>query len=201
MTRPITLGVVADTHVPDHMPGLPPALWEALAGVDATQRVHAGDICVPRVLRELEWVAPVYAVAGNRDLFLRLPLDRVLTFGGVRLGLTHGHGGWRQYAPLKLLATLRGETRTPSAARTTAFLERVRRRFTDVQVVVFGHSHRPVNEQRAGVLLFNPGSLGPAYYAPHGPAIGRLVIADGTVQATIIPVLIPGAVIALDRRT
>lgn len=198
MARPITLGVVADTHVPDHMAALPPALWEALAGVDAS--LHAGDICVPRVLTALEQVAPVYAVAGNRDLLLRLPLDRVLTFGGVRLGLTHGHGGWRQYAPVKLLAALRGETRTPNAERTRAFLDRVRQRFTDVQVIVFGHSHRPVNERRGGVLLFNPGSLGPAYYAPHGPAIGRLVIADGAVQATLIPVPIPGAVIETDQR-
>ncbi len=197
MAPPITLGVVADTHVPDHMAGLPPALWEALAGVDAI--LHAGDICVPRVLRELEQVAPVYAVAGNRDLLLRLPLDRVLTFGGVRLGLTHGHGGWRRYAPVKLLATLRGETRAPSPARTAAFLDSVRGRFTEVQVIVFGHSHRPVNEQRDGVLMFNPGSLGPAYYAPHGPAIGRLVIADGAVQATIIPVPIPGARLRPDR--
>jgi len=196
MARPITLGVVADTHVPDHMAALPPALWEALAGVDAI--LHAGDICVPRVLTALEQVAPVYAVAGNRDLLLRLPLDRVLTFGGVRLGLTHGHGGWRQYAPVKVRADYAGTVLLVSHDR--AFLDRVRQRFTDVEVIVFGHSHRPVNERRGGVLLFNPGSLGPAYYAPHGPAIGRLVIADGAVQATLIPVPIPGAVIETDQR-
>jgi predicted phosphodiesterase len=133
-------------------------------------------------------------VAGNRDVFLRLPLDRVLTFEGVRVGLTHGHGGWRHYAPAKLRDLLRRETRTFSAARRSAFLDRVRRRFTDVQVIVFGHSHRPVNEMRTGVLLFNPGSLGPDYYAPPGPVIGRLVIAAGAVQATIVPVSIPGVV-------
>ena len=70
----VTLGVVTDSHVPDRMRALPDALWPALAGVDAI--LHAGDVCVPRVLAALEQVAPVYAVAGNRDIFLRLPLDR-----------------------------------------------------------------------------------------------------------------------------
>jgi len=198
MARTITLGVVTDTHVPDRMRALPPALWEALAGVEAI--LHAGDVCVPRVLTALEQVAPVYAVAGNRDIFLRLPLDRVLTFEGVRVGLTHGHGGWRQYAPAKLRSYLLGDSGTPSEARTNAFLQQVRRRFADVQVIVFGHSHRPINRVVDGVLMFNPGSLGPDYRAPHGPAIGRLVIAGGAVTGTIVPVPIPGAVLKLERR-
>lgn len=198
MARPITLGVVADTHVPDRMRALPPTLWEALAGVDAI--LHAGDISLPEVLTALERVAPVYAVAGNADFLLRLPLDRVLTFGGVRIGLTHGHGGWRHYAPARLRAWLLGEGLSLSAAGTLAYLQRVRRRFSEVQVVVFGHTHRPVNQVVEGALLFNPGSLGPDYRAPHGPAIGRLVIADGAVSGTLVPVAIPGAVIKLDRR-
>lgn len=198
MARPITLGVVADTHVPDRMRALPPALWAALAGVDAI--LHAGDLSSLSVLRALEQVAPVYAVAGNRDLLLRLPLDRVLTFGGVQIGLTHGHGGWRQYLPVRLRTLLLGEGASLSAAGTAAMLQRVRRRFGAVQAVVFGHTHRPINQVVDGALLFNPGSLGPDYRAPHGPAIGRLVIADGTVHGTLVPIAIPGAVIKPDRR-
>jgi putative phosphoesterase len=193
----VTLAVVADTHVPDRMRALPAALWPALEGVDAI--LHVGDVVVPRVLKELERAAPVYAVGGNRDVFMRLPLDRVLTFEGVRIGLTHGHGGWRQYVPARLNAYFTGQTKRMSAARRREFLQQVRGRFTDVQAVVFGHSHRPVNELIDGALLFNPGSLGPDYWEPYGPAIGRLTIANGQVSGTIIPIPIPGAVIRPDR--
>src|SRR5437764_8732647 len=102
----VRLGVISDSHIPDRMRTLPPAMFEALAGVDAI--LHAGDICVQRVLDALAQVAPVYAVRGNRDLVLRLPLDRVLTFEGVRLGLTHGHGGLGRYVREKLLTQVLG---------------------------------------------------------------------------------------------
>jgi putative phosphoesterase len=173
----VRLGVVADSHIPDRMRVLPPEAFEALAGVDAI--LHAGDICVQRVLDALGELAPVYAVRGNRDLALRLPLDRVLTFEGVRLGLTHGHGGWRGYVREKLLTYALGYYHT-------GFLRQVRARFDAVQAVVFGHSHRPVNFVMNGVLMFNPGSLGPDYRRPHGPAVGLLTIASGTVKGEII---------------
>ena len=173
----VRLGIVADSHVPDRMRALPRAAFEALAGVDAI--LHAGDVCVQRVLDALAVLAPVYAVRGNRDLVLRLPLDRELTFEGVRLGLTHGHGGLGRYARDKLLAAFLGYYHT-------RFLRQVRGRFGSVQAVVFGHSHRPVNFRMNGVLMFNPGSLGPEYRRPHGPAVGLLTIENGAVRGEII---------------
>ena len=178
----VRLGVVSDSHVPDRMRALPPAAFEALAGVDAI--LHAGDVCVQRVLDALGEVAPVYAVRGNRDLALRLPLDRELTFEGVRLGLTHGHGGLRHYLREKLIAAAVGDNNL-------RYVRQVRARFGAVQVVVFGHSHRPVNFVMNGVLMFNPGSLGPDYRKPHGPAIGLLTIEGGVVR---------GQIVRLDRR-
>jgi putative phosphoesterase len=177
------LGVITDSHIPDRMRALPPATFEVLAGVDAI--LHAGDICVQRVLDALAQLAPVYAVRGNRDLALRgLPLDRELSFEGVRLGLTHGHGGLRHYAREKVIASLVGYYHT-------RFLRQVRARFGAVQAVVFGHSHRPVNFVMNGVLMFNPGSLGPDFHKPNGPAIGLLTINQGTIK---------GEIIRLDRR-
>ncbi len=166
------------------MRDLPPGALDALAGVDAI--LHAGDVCVQRVLDALAEVAPVYAVRGNRDLaLLRLPLDRELAFEGVRLGLTHGHGGWRRYIGEKLLAVALGYYHT-------RFLRQVRGRFGSVQAVVFGHSHRPSNWVMNGVLMFNPGSLGPDYRKPHGPAVGLLTIENGAIR---------GEIIRLDRET
>ena len=174
----VRLGIVTDSHVPDRTRSLPPAALEALAGVDAI--LHAGDICVQRVLDALVEVAPVIAVRGNRDLALPwLPLDRELVFEGVRVGLTHGHGGLGQYAQEKLVSVVRGYNHT-------RFLRQVRARFSGVQVVVFGHSHRPVNFVMNGALMFNPGSLGPDYRLPHGPALGLLTIENGAVRGQII---------------
>jgi putative phosphoesterase len=173
---------VADTHVPDRLRRLPEGLGSALAGVDAI--LHAGDITTRRVLDALAAIAPVHAVAGNRDFMLRLPLDRVLEFGGVRLGLTHGHGGWVGYLREKALYLTVGYYMP-------RYLRQVRARFAHqgVQAVVFGHSHRAVNTVVDGVLLFNPGSVAPDYHAPHrAPAVGILTITDGAVSAEIVPI-------------
>lgn len=188
----ITLGVVADTHVPDRMRALPQAALDALAGVDAI--LHAGDVCVRPVLDTLARIAPVHAVRGNRDFFVRLPRTLRLEFEGVRVGLTHGHGGLAGYVREKLRYYTVGFT-------SEHFLAQVRAVFDDVDVIVFGHSHRPINRIREGVLLFNPGSLGPDYRPPHGPAIGRLTIEAGVARGEIIPISIPGAIITEDPRT
>jgi putative phosphoesterase len=180
--RITTIGVVADTHVGDRLKSLSPGVLEALAGVDVI--LHAGDIIRRRVLDQLAEVAPVLAVAGNRDFGLGLPLDRVLEFDGVRLGLTHGHGGWLGYLRAKLRYVTVGYY-------LSHYVREVRARFAGqpVQAIVFGHSHRPVNLLIDSVLLFNPGSAGPDYYAPyHGPSVGRLTITGGTVRGEILPI-------------
>jgi putative phosphoesterase len=173
------------------MRALPAAALEALAGADAI--LHAGDICVRPVLETLARIAPVHAVQGNRDFFMRLPRTRRLEFEGVRIGLTHGHGGLRGYLNEKLRYYTVG-------FYTEDYLAQVRAVFNDVDVIVFGHSHRPINQTIDGVLMFNPGSLGPDYRPPHGPAIGRLTIVNGTARAEIVPIPIPGAVVREDPR-
>jgi putative phosphoesterase len=180
----VTLGVVADTHVPDRMRALPPALFDALAGVDAI--LHAGDVCVQPVLDALARVAPVHAVRGNRDLFVRLPRALRLEFEGVRLGLIHGHGGLLAY----LLEKLRYYT---VGFYYGHYLRQVLRSFAkgEVDVIVFGHSHRPYQGRVNGVLLFNPGSVGPDYPPTCGPAIGRLTIDHGAVHSEIIRLSTP----------
>ncbi len=176
------LGVVADTHIPDRLRQLPAGLPAALAGVDAI--LHAGDITTRGVLEQLGRIAPVQAVGGNRDFFLRLPLDRVLVFDGVRVGLTHGHGGLGSYLLEKLLYVTVGYD-------IPRYLRQVRARFagSGVQVIVFGHSHRMVNTVADGVLLFNPGCVAPDYHRPfYGPTVGILTIANGRVRGEVVPV-------------
>jgi putative phosphoesterase len=176
----LTLGVVADTHIPDRMRRLPPGLPRVFEGVAAI--LHAGDISTPAVLDELAQIAPVHAVAGNADFArVRLPSDRVLEFEGVRIGLTHGHGGWLRYLWEKAVYEVNGYRSRRYAALAVS-------RFSGVQAVVYGHTHLPLNMVLDGVLAFNPGSLGPDYFAPYGAAVGLLTIADGQVRGKIVPV-------------
>jgi putative phosphoesterase len=168
--------------VPDRLRSLPLGLPAALAGVDAI--LHAGDVTRRRVLDQLAEIAPVHAVAGNRDFGLRLPLDRVLEFEGVRLGLTHGHGGWGGYLREKVLNLTVGY-------HLDRYIRLVRDRFAGqpVQAIVFGHSHRAVNMIQDGVLLFNPGSVAPDYHEPfHGPGVGVLTITHGSIRGELVPV-------------
>ena len=100
--------------------------------------LHAGDLSTAAVLDELEsFGPPVAAVLGNvdePDLADRLPVERTVDAGGVRIAMVHDAG--------------------PAKGR----LERLRRRFPSADVVVFGHSHIPLHEQRDGFQIFNPGS-------------------------------------------
>jgi putative phosphoesterase len=142
-------------------------MLEAFAGVDAI--LHAGDIACRAVLDQLATLAPVHAVYGNVDppeLCGELPDRLALSFGGVHIGLTHGHLG-------------RGAT---TADRALAHcLEAAR-----ADVVVFGHSHVPCNERRGAVLLFNPGSPTERRHQPWA-SYGLLVIEAGRVEGQIVP--------------
>jgi putative phosphoesterase len=96
---------------------------------------HAGDVTSRHVLTELERHAPVYAVRGNNDHDLDLPITLELDLDGVVVAMVHDAGA-----------------RTGRAART-------RRRFPNADCVVFGHSHQPLDELGIdGQRLFNPGS-------------------------------------------
>jgi putative phosphoesterase len=154
----LTLGVIADTHIPDRTRHLNPKIIPLFreAGVQAI--LHAGDVSVRRILEELRQVAPVYAVRGNRDwVALRdLPMSLQITFRGVKIGLVHGHGSWREYLIERVYYILNGY-------RLERFTPRLLDAFPEAQVIVFGHTHHPVNLWQDGKLLFNPGS-------PHFPA-------------------------------
>jgi putative phosphoesterase len=177
----IFIGVVADTHIPDRVNSLHPAILPHLKAVGVKCILHAGDICSRRVLEELVTVAPVIAVRGNRD-FLAGPLPMVTEFyvGGVLLALMHGHGSWGQYLLDKWKYILFGY-------KLKRYLKLLGRVSQDVRVVVFGHTHYPENRWREGRLLFNPGSASFAGQPGEAPTIGLIRITqDCEISATII---------------
>jgi uncharacterized protein len=151
--------VLADTHIRAGRARRLPALALAeLAHADVI--LHAGDIVGPELLDELRELAPVHAVLGNNDRGLdHLPAVLVLEFEGVRVGMIHDSG--------------------PRRGRPA----RLRRLFPDSDVVVFGHSHEPVDEVGIdGQRLFNPGSPTERRRQPHH-TIGVLEIRRGELTA------------------
>lgn len=162
----LRVAVVSDTHAPRFWKALPPGVADQLDGVDVI--LHAGDVCVPSVLDELAAFAPVHVVRGNNDgddvAAWGAPDTLTLELGGVRVAMIHDSGQKQGRAA------------------------RLRRRFPDADVVVFGHSHIPWDTEADGQRLFNPGSPTDKRRQPRG-TMGQLVIEDGRlVSATIVPV-------------
>jgi putative phosphoesterase len=125
--------VIADTHVPRRARMLPATLIPHLE--HANLILHAGDLMDPTLLEGLAAYAPTRAVRGNLDppeAGLHETLE--FEFGGVRVAMIHDSG--------------------PKKGRRS----RMKRRFPQARVIVFGHSHIPWLEDEDGLLLLNPGS-------------------------------------------
>lgn len=179
--------MVADTHVGEHLPVLPPEVGEILDGVDLI--LHAGDITDTVVLEELGAVAPVVAVRGNHDEEAGidgLPRDAVVEVGGRRFGLTHGSRTKAVELPAAAISLL--------SARTVllGFEWAMRRRFGDVDCVVVGHLHMPIHRMVDGALLFSPGAvyvpeLDPGYSWTSLPARGYRRFRDRLPPSARVP--------------
>jgi putative phosphoesterase len=153
------IGVISDTH------GLlRPEVFDVFARVDRI--LHAGDVGPESLLDELGAIAPVTAVYGNTDgwaLRSRLPQVATLELDGFTIVVTHGD---QLGAP------------TP---------ERLQIEFPAAEIIVFGHTHRPVltlvdtvvtvmNPGGAGRRRFDlPASVGILELEPGIPPRGRLV--------------------------
>jgi putative phosphoesterase len=168
------LGVLADSHIPDRVAALDPRISERFSKDKVTAILHAGDVSVPSVLKQLEGIAPVYAVKGNRDVFaLRdLPMQVRLEWEGVSIGLTHGHGGFSTYFLDRLHRRLHGRL-------VGRYIQRMLVTFPDVDVIVFGHLHLPCNFHIDGKLLFNPGSTSYPWPRSDPATFGMLYLEQG----------------------
>lgn len=152
---PRVIGVISDTH------GLVrPDVHVALAGVELI--LHAGDVGGDDVLDELGLIAPVRAVYGNTDAPGRPRLSGSidLTVEGVSIHVSHGH-----------------EVGAPAPA---TLLERY-----SADVVVYGHTHRPLVARAGTRLVLNPGAAGPRRF-DITPSVARLTITEGRAEAELL---------------
>jgi putative phosphoesterase len=121
--------------------------------------VHGGDIGGPKILEELAVIAPLIAVRGNNDTepwAARLPVTELMRVGNVFVYVIHN------------LAELDID---PAAA--------------GVRVVVSGHSHKPMIEERGDVLYVNPGSSGPRRFKLP-ISVGEITVSGSAVKARIV---------------
>ena len=149
-------GLISDTHLPERLDALPPALFRVLAGVDVV--LHAGDLGELRVLDELSRVAPAVAVHGNDDTQesqRELPYQQVVTLAGQRIVLSHTHHPDREQE----LASRREDAWGPKLSRWAEFGRRA-----GAGIVVWGHTHIPLAVWHQGIFLVNPGALASGGY-------------------------------------
>ncbi len=136
---------------------LRPEAVSALQGSDLI--IHAGDIGSPEIVPSLSKIAPVHAVRGNVDTkpWARdIPETAVVEAGGVLIYVLHDVNA----LDLK-----------PRAAGFAA--------------VISGHSHKPREEWRDGVLCFNPGSAGPRRFRLP-VSVGKIVVEGAKLSAELV---------------
>lgn len=125
--------IISDTH---RMNGNYLDLVEKWAPLDLV--IHCGDVEGSEYIISEAVDCPVEIVQGNNDFFSNLPRERQLEIGRYQVLVTHGH----QYYVTTGHEFLAKEA---SARR--------------MDIVMYGHTHRPVIEKVKDVLVINPGSL------------------------------------------
>ncbi|HEY7058956.1 MAG TPA: metallophosphoesterase family protein [Vicinamibacterales bacterium] len=137
-----------------------PQVFDAFSGVELI--LHAGDVGGRAVLTELNAIAPMRAVYGNTDpagdpsLAVSIDLD----MEGLTIHVSHGH-----------------ELGSPTPAR---LLETY-----PADVIVYGHTHKPLVERAGRRLVVNPGAAGPRRFSLR-PSVARLTIDRGQADVEIV---------------
>jgi len=149
---PLVIGLISDTHGQVRAD-----VHRALAGVSFI--LHAGDVCGDEVLMELDLIAPTLAVYGNCDDSSHPRLARSIerVERGMRLHVSHGH-----------------ELGVPTVDRLLATY--------DADVIIYGHTHRPLVAKAGGRVVVNPGAAGPRRF-DIAPSVALLTLgAAGAVE-------------------
>jgi putative phosphoesterase len=151
----VIVGLVSDTHSL-----VRPEIFAALKGVELI--LHAGDVGGRSVIDELAAIAPVRAVYGNCDSPGEPGLEARLTLEieGLSIHVSHGH-----------------ELGSPTAEKLLA-------RYA-ADLIVFGHTHKPLVERSGARLAINPGAAGPRRFNLQ-PSVARMIVENGRAEVEIV---------------
>ena len=132
---------------------------ERVAPVDLV--IHCGDIEGSEYLIAESAGAPVQMVVGNNDFFSALPREKELQIGRYRVLITHGH---YYYVNVGI-----EDIKTEAEARR-------------YDIVMFGHTHRPLIDRGDNITAVNPGSI--SYPRQDGKRPSYIVMeTDGSGEA------------------
>lgn len=148
------IGVLSDTHIHQVTKDLVDIYEQYFLDTDII--LHAGDFVSPSIVTFFSSRKVFHGVSGNMDpLEVKgiLPEKKVVDIGPFKFGLIHGWGS------------------------SDGLEERIRSEFNNVDVIVYGHSHRAANYMKDGILFFNPGTA-IGYSSSRVHSIGMLEIND-----------------------
>lgn len=154
------IGIISDTHIPVRADKIPDKVFEVFENVDLI--LHAGDLEEESVIKDLEKIAPVVAVYGNCGPTLGLNEYEIIEAEKLKIGLTHG------------VVYPKGDTQQ------LYYLARE----LEVDILVSGHTHKPLIEKIDDVLLLNPGSATSPRLSE--PSVMLLEINEEKVDAKIV---------------
>ncbi|MDF1591235.1 MAG: YfcE family phosphodiesterase [Desulfobacterales bacterium] len=155
------IGVISDTHLSE-----PDERLYRLADhifADADMILHAGDLVNLAVLKVFS-DKKVISVRGNMDrqeVAAKLPDKEIIAVGRFRIGLIHGWGSPR------------------------GIEDKIKGCFTDVNAIVYGHTHKAANHLKDGLLFFNPGAFSGTFLMGRNRSVGVLIVSD-TIEGAII---------------
>ncbi len=155
--------IISDTHA-GTIEKLGPALISRIKAADVV--IHAGDADTDDFMSELKKISrSLYAVRGNCDWGSDLPPKIVFNIEGLRVGVSHGTGNYANV------------------------IDRLSYLFSDddVKMIIFGHTHVPINEDIEGVRFINPGSTSLNRSLKYG-TFAELTVEGSSFTARIVSV-------------
>ncbi len=179
---PCTIGVISDTHISGKSYQLNPNIIQIFRHEKVQIILHLGDITDLRIINDLNQIAKVFVVRGNRDftLWTNIPFAVELNVDGIKIGLTHGHGQLLEYLIGKIIYLTAG-------FRFNRYRRLLDSLFPEARVRLFGHTHSAFIRWIDGVLYFNPGAA--CTKSPHDPhpSIGILRLDSlENIQAKVV---------------
>ena len=157
--------VLSDTHAKD-LDGLPERIVGDMKKADLI--IHVGDYTGRNFLDQLRDLCDFKGVHGNMDpaeIKNELPAKAVFEVAGFRIGMTHPSEGGSPVGLKSRVKSKLGE---------------------DLDLIIYGHTHKPANEREGRTIYLNPGSATGAFPARYR-TYGVLNIADG-IEAEIVKV-------------
>lgn len=150
--------IVSDTHRKNEN------YFKALDRVRPDLVIHCGDAEGSEYALENAADCPVRIVLGNNDFFSYLPRELDLEIGSFKVWVTHGHNYYVSMGneAIKREAVVRG-----------------------ADIVVYGHTHKPVVDRDGRVIAVNPGSLSYPRQEGRRPSYVIMEVEDGQAQFAI----------------